>query len=77
MVQCCDLCRLTGMIGKTLMRAVDMGYDTLPKLRASSPEQIEAEFAVHLSAREERSNRMISFSSFVWQANRLEDIIVY
>jgi hypothetical protein len=77
MVQCCDLCRMTGMIGKTLMRAVDMGYDTLAKFRAVAPEQIEAEFAAYLSAREERTNRMISFSSFVHQANRLQDVIVY
>jgi hypothetical protein len=77
MVQCCDLCRMTGMVGKTLMRAVDMGYDTLSKFRASTPEQIEAEFAAYLSAREERSNRMISFSSFVHQARRLEDVIMY
>jgi hypothetical protein len=77
MVQACDLCRMTGMVGKTLMRAFDMGYDTLAKFRATAPEQIEAEFDAYLLAREEKSNRMIRFSSFVHQANRLEDVIVY
>jgi hypothetical protein len=77
MVQCCDLCRMTGMNGKTLMRSFDMGYDTLAKFRAVTPEQIEAEFNAYLSAREERTNRMVSFSSFVHQSNRLEDVIVY
>jgi hypothetical protein len=77
MVRCCDLCRMTGMVGKTLMRAFDMGYDTLAKFRATTPEQIEAEYNAYLLAHELRSNRMVSFPSFVWQANRLEDVIVY
>ena len=44
MVHCCDLCRMTGMAGKTLKRSLDMGYDTLASLRATTPERIEAEF---------------------------------
>jgi hypothetical protein len=77
LVQCCDLCRMTGMAGKTLMRSFAMGYDTLAKFRASTPEQIEAEFSAYLSTRGERTNRMVSFSSFIHQANRLADVIVY
>ena len=77
MVQCCDLCRMTGMAGQTLRRARAMGYDTLPKFRASTPEQIEAEFDAYLQATGERTNRMVRFSSFVYQARKLEDVIVY
>ena len=77
MVQCCDLCRMTGMAGKALMRSFAMGYDTLAKFRAAAPERIEAEFSAYLAATGERNNRMIRFSSFVHQANRLEDVIVY
>jgi hypothetical protein len=77
MVQCCDLCRMTGMNGKTLRRSVAMGYDTLAKFRASTPEGIEAEFSEYLRAHGERSSHMVSFSSFVRQARKLEDVIVY
>jgi hypothetical protein len=64
---------MKGMNGKTLMRAMDMGYDTLAKFRASSPERIEAELDAYLRAREERTNRMVPYSSFVRQARKLED----
>ena len=77
MVQCCDLCRMTGMNGQTLRRSVAMGYDTLAKFRASTPEQIEAEFDAYVSMTGERTNKMVSFPSFIHQANRLEDVIVY
>ena len=77
MVRCCDLCRMTGMAGKTLSRSFAMGYDTLGKFRASTPEQIEAEFSEYLRARGERSNRMVSFSSFVRMSRKLEDVISY
>ena len=76
MVQCCDLCRMTGMNGQTLRRSFAMGYDTLAKFRASTPDQIEAEYSAYLKESGGRSNRMVSFSSFVRQANRLEDVIV-
>ena len=75
MVHCCDLCRMTGMAGQTLRRARAMGYDTLAKFRASTPEQIEAELDDYLSATGERTNRMVSFSSFVRQARKLEDVV--
>ena len=77
MVQACDLCRMTGMAGKTLMRSFAMGYDTLQKLRATTPEQIEAEFDAYLCTTGERANRMVVFSSFVRQAGKLDDVIVY
>jgi hypothetical protein len=77
MVRCCDLCRMTGMAGQTLRRAFAMGYDTLSKFRASTPEQIEAEFDAYLEATGERTNRMVRFSSFVHMARRLDDVIVY
>jgi len=77
MVQCCDLCRMTGMAGQTLRRSIAMGYDTLDKFRASTPEQIEAEFSEYLRTSDERTNRMVSFTSFVHQARKLEDVIVY
>jgi hypothetical protein len=77
MVQGCDLCRMTGMVGRTLRRAFEMGYDTLDKFRATTPEQIEAEFSAYLHARGERTSRMIRFSSFVHQATKLEDVIAY
>jgi hypothetical protein len=63
MVQCCDLCRMTGMNGQTLRRSLAMSYDTLAKYRAATPEQIEAEHNVYLQTTGERSNRMVSFSS--------------
>ena len=77
MVQCCDLCRMTGMAGQTLRRSFAMGYDTLDKFRASTPERIEAEFSEYLRTSGERTNRMVSFSSFIYQASRLEEVIVY
>jgi hypothetical protein len=77
MVQCCDLCRMTGMAGQTLRRSFAMGYDTLEKFRASTPEQIEAEFSAYLCASGERTNRMVSFASFVRQAGKLEDVVEY
>lgn len=77
MVQCCDLCRMTGMAGKTLQRAFAMGYDTLEKFRASTPEQIDREFSEYLRASGERTNKMVSFSSFVRMSRKLEDVIVY
>jgi hypothetical protein len=77
MVQCCDLCRMTGMAGQTLRRAMAMGYDTLGSFRASAPHQIEAEFDEHLRTTGERTNRMVSFTSFVRQARMLEDVIEY
>ena len=76
MVQCCDLCRMTGMVGKTLSRSCAMGYDTLEKFRTTTPEQIEVDFSAYLRANGERTNRMVSFSSFVHQAGRLEDVVV-
>jgi hypothetical protein len=47
------------------------------KFRASTPEQIEAEFDAYLEATGERTSRMVRFSSFVHQARKLEDVIVY
>ena len=76
-VQCCDLCRMAGMAGQTLRRARAMGYDTLDKFRAAAPEQIEAQYNTYVKASGERTNRMVSFSSFVHQARKLEDVIVY
>lgn len=76
MVNCADLCRMTGMAGQTLRRSVAMSYDTLDKFRAVTPEQIEADFSAHLRATGERTNRMVSFSSFVHQAGRLENAVV-
>lgn len=77
MVQCCDLCRMTGMAGQALRRSLAMGYDTLDKFRASTPEQIEAEFSEYLRASGERTNRMVSFASFIHQARKLEDVVAY
>jgi hypothetical protein len=77
MVRCCDLCRMTGMAGKTLRRVMDMGYDTLPKWRAVEPEIIEADLADYLKQRGERANRMIPYGSYVRQARRLEDVITF
>jgi hypothetical protein len=76
-VQCCDLCRMTGMAGQTLRRSFAMGYDTLDKFRASTQERIEAEFDEYLRTSGERTNRMVSFASFVRQARKLEDVVVY
>lgn len=77
MVQCCDLCRMTGMAGQTLRRSFAMGYNTLEKFRATTPEQVEAEFGEYLRMSGERTNRMVSFSSFVYQARKLEDVVTY
>ena len=76
LVHCADLCRMTGMGGKTLYRAREMGYDTLAKCRAVTPEQIEADLIAYLASTGERTNRMIRFSSFVHQARRLADVVV-
>ena len=77
MVHCCDLSRMTGMACKTLMRSVAMGYDTLAKFRAVTEAQIEADFSAYLQETGQRTNRMTSFSSFVRQAWRLEDVVVF
>ena len=76
MVHCCDLCRMTGMAGQTLKRALAMGYDTLAKFRDSTPERIEAELDAHLNATGERTNKMVTFSSLVWQASKLQDVVI-
>ena len=76
MVQCCDLCRMTGMAGQTLRRSFAMGYGNLDKFRASTPEQVETAFSEYLSASGERTSRMIRFSSFVHQARKLEDVVL-
>jgi len=76
MVHCCDLCRMSGMVGKTLRRSLAMGHDTLDTFRSTSPEQIEADFGAYLRASGERTNRMVSFSSFVRQASKLDDVII-
>ena len=77
LVQCSDLCRMIGMAGQTLRRAFAMGYDTLEKFRKATPEQIEAEYNAFLRENGERSNRMVNFPSFVHQAKKLKDVIVY
>ena len=77
MVHCCDLCRMTGMAGQTLRRSLAMGYDTLKKFRACTPEEIETAFSEYLRTSGERTSRMVSFTSFVHQAHKLEDVIVY
>jgi hypothetical protein len=76
MVHGCDLSRMTGMAGKTLMRSLAMGYDILAKFRAVTEAQIEADFSAYLQETGQRTNRMVSFSSFVRQANQLEDGVV-
>ena len=75
MVKCCDLCRMTGMGGKTLARSIAMGYDTLGTFRASTAERIRAELEAYLVAHDERTNRMIDYGSFVHQAQGLGDVI--
>ncbi len=76
LVQCCDLCRMIGMAGETLRRAFAMGYDTLEKFRTATPEGINSEYNVFLRTYGERSNKMVNFPSFVYQARKLEDIVV-
>ncbi|MCJ7738437.1 MAG: hypothetical protein MUQ10_14195, partial [Anaerolineae bacterium] len=66
----------TGMAGQTLRRSVAMGYDTLAKFRAVTPEQAESDFSAYLQATGARTNRMVRYSSFVHQAARLTDVIV-
>jgi hypothetical protein len=65
MVYYCDLCRVTGMAGRSLRRAVGMGYDRLESFRATTAERIEAEFDTFLETSGERANRMVSFTSFI------------
>jgi hypothetical protein len=77
LVQCCDLCRMIGMAGQTLRRAMAMDYNTLDKFRNASPEGIEAEYIGFLQKHGEHSNRMVNFPSFVHQARKLADVIEY
>ena len=77
LVHCCDLCRMIGMAGQTLRRANAMGYDTLEKFRSTTPERIEAEYNTFLLNNGERSNRMVNFPSFVHQARKLEDVVIF
>ena len=77
MVRCCDLCRMTGMGGKTLARSIAMGYDSLEAFRSSTPERIWAELDKCLAAHGERTSRMIDYASFVHQSRRLKDVIGY
>lgn len=76
LVQCCDLCRMIGMGGETLRRAVAMGYDTLEKFRTTTHEKIKIDYNTFLREHGERSNRMVDFPSFVHQARRLNEVIV-
>ena len=74
MVKYSDLCRITGMSGKTLARAIALGYDTLDAFRASTPERAREDLDTYLSDRGERTSRMIDFGSFVTMARRLDDV---
>ncbi|MHB1354456.1 MAG: DUF4332 domain-containing protein [Anaerolineae bacterium] len=72
-VKCCDLCRMTGMAGQALRRSLAMGYDTLAKFRATTPEGIRADVAAYLERTGERSNTMIDYAGFIRQAIDLVD----
>ena len=76
MVKCCDLCRMTGMAGQALRRSLAMGYDTLARFRAATPEGIRADLQAYLERTGERSNAMIDYAWFIEQANDLEDQII-
>jgi len=75
MVHAVDLCRMTGMSGQTLRRALAMKFDTLEKFRASSPADIRGALHSHLKATGERTNTMVDWASFVHQANRLAHVV--
>jgi hypothetical protein len=77
LVQCCDLCRMTGMAGQALRRSLAMGYDSLPKLRSATPEQIRTDLKNYLAKTGERSNSMLDYGWFVAQAQHLPDMVQY
>jgi len=77
MVQCCDLCRMTGMAGQALHRSLAMGYDSLAKFRNATPEQIRTDLKKYLAKTGERSNSMLDFGWFVAQAQQLPDLVQY
>lgn len=76
LVRACDLCRMTGMGGKTLARCLAMGYETLVDFRAATPEGIQDDLDAYLALHSERTSRMISYPDFIWFAQRLEDSVV-
>jgi len=77
MVRCCDLCRMTGMAGQALRRSLAMGYDTLPKFRNATADEIRTALKHYLTETGERSNSMLDYGWFAAQARQLPDLIVY
>jgi len=75
MVHCCDLCRMTGMAGQALRRSLAMGYNTLAKFRSAEPDEVRQAVRNYLAMTGERSNSMIDYGSFVFQARQLPDRI--
>ncbi len=75
LVHCCDLCRMTGMAGQALRRSLATGYNTLAKFRSAEPDEVRQAIRNYLAKTGERSNSMIDYGSFVFQARQLPDRI--
>ena len=75
MVHCCDLCRMTGMAGQALRRSLAIGYDTLAKFRLAEPDEVRQAIRNYLAKTGERSNSMLDYGNFVFQARQLPDRI--
>lgn len=77
MVKSCDLCRMTGMGGQALRRSLAMGYDTLAKFRAAEPDKLTADVQAYFVRTGERTNVMIDYASYIYQARSLADEVTW
>ena len=77
MVHCCDLCRMTGMSGQALRRSVGMGFDTLAKFKAATPQDVRDTLQRFLAENNDRiGGDMLDYGYFTDQARKLADIVI-
>jgi hypothetical protein len=77
LVKACDICRMLGMMGKTLQRSLALGYDSLPVFRRVTPDALRTEVQAYLARRGERTSAMIDYGWYPPEAQALPDLIDY
>ena len=73
----CDVCRMTGMLGKTLFRCRAMGYETMADFRRIDTERLKADLKAYLEEHGERTSAMIDYAWFTNESRRFPDLVEY
>lgn len=76
-VKGCDICRMTGMLGKTLFRCRAMGYRTMEDFRRVTAEELKASLEAYLEEHGERTSAMIDYAWFANESRRFPDLVEY